>query len=253
MAAPTVRRHVLGRAVALRPIPRPPARRPPPRRRPPRRRPLVLLRRSLRRRIPLRRGRHEIPGWVVVAVVVGVLLLAGRGVAEVAAPPTPAGPDVGGRVTTAAHVLDLADDQIGTTEARNGGTPYHESYGLPDDQPWCAVFVWDLFQRASGGDSIGPKTAYTPTMASWFQARNQWTDVPAVGALVFFNWPDSKDRIQHVGIVEFFDGSTITAIEGNTSGTSAGSQDNGDGVYRRTRPRNGSIVGYGLPIYGSQS
>ena len=68
--------------------------------------------------------------------------------------------------------------------------------------------------------------------------------------MVFFDWPgDGIDRIQHVGLVESVTATSITTIEGNTSGSDVGSQDNGDGVWRRTRPRNRSIVGYGLPAY----
>jgi hypothetical protein len=188
----------------------------------------------------------------VIAILAVAVVVAFGGQVDLDAPVEPPSlVPAGGQVTAAAQVLDLARAEIGTTEARDGGTPYHEAYGLPDDQPWCAIFIWDLFQDAGGEASIGPKTAYTPTMAAWFQERNQWSASPTVGALVFYDWPgDSKNRVQHVGIVEGFDDSTITAIEGNTSSRSAGSQDNGDGVYRRTRPRNGSIVGYGLPLYG---
>jgi hypothetical protein len=153
-------------------------------------------------------------------------------------------------VATAAQVLDFARSQVGTVEGRDGGTPYHRDYGIAPDQPWCAVFVWDEFQKVGAGDLIGPKTAYTPTLAAWFRAQNQWSASPAVGALAFYNWPrDGKDRIQHVGIVESFTADTITTFEANTSNSDEGSQDDGDGVWHRTRPRNGSIVGYGLPAY----
>ena len=168
----------------------------------------------------------------------------------VAALPVAALP-VGAHVAAATQVLDLARTQIGTVEARDGSTPYHRDYGLPADQPWCAVFLWDMFQDAGGADSIHPKTAYTPTLAGWFRGRGQWTATPTVGALVFYDWPgDSRRRIQHAGIVESFDADTITTIEGNTSSADSGSQDDGDGVWRRTRPRDSSIVGYGLPTYG---
>lgn len=154
-------------------------------------------------------------------------------------------------VAPAAQVLDLARAEIGTVEGPGGGTPYHQAYGIAANQPWCAVFLWDLFQDAGGVDSIGPKTAYTPTLAGWFQSRGQWSASPAVGALVFYDWPgDSKDRISHVGIVESFDATSITTIEANTSNSDEGSQDDGDGVWRRTRDRDNAIVGYGLPSYG---
>jgi hypothetical protein len=65
---------------------------------------------------------------------------------------------------------------------------------------------------------------------------------------VFFNFPDSLNRIQHVGIVEAVGaGGAITTIEGNTSSGVAGSQDRGGLVARRAR--RGSIVGYGHPAW----
>ena len=156
-----------------------------------------------------------------------------------------------GGETTAGRVIDLARAEIGTVEGRDGGTRYHRDYGLAANQPWCAAFVWDMFREAGGAASIGPKTAYTPTMADWFRSHGQWSATPTVGDLVFYNWPgDGIDRIQHIGIVESYNDSTITTIEANTSGTAAGSQDRGDGVYRRTRPRDSSVVGYGIPTYG---
>jgi CHAP domain len=189
----------------------------------------------------------------ILAYLVAALVVAMGGQVQAAAPAEAAAAPtkVPAVVATASvtHVLDLARADIGTVEARNGGTPYHRSYGLPAREPWCAMFVWDVFRRAGGTDSVAPKTAYTPTLANWFRSQGRWTETPAVGAIVFYDWPDNVRRIQHVGIVESFTASTITTIEGNTSPGAAGSQDNGDGVWRRTRERDRYVVGYGLPTY----
>lgn len=184
-----------------------------------------------------------------------VVALGGQvGPVDVAAPApagAPAALAADADVAPAAQVLALAGTQVGTVEARDGSTPYHRDYGLAPNQPWCAIFIWDLFQDTGSAASIHPKTAFTPTLAGWFRERGQWSATPAVGALVFYDWPgDRLDRIQHVGIVESFTATTITTIEGNTSNSTFGSQDDGDGVWRRTRPRDDSVVGYGLPIYG---
>jgi hypothetical protein len=67
---------------------------------------------------------------------------------------------------------------------------------------------------------------------------------------VFFNFPDSLDRIQHVGrVIDVINPTTVRSVEGNTSPGDSGSQDNGDGVYIRTRTHAGGIVGYGYPKY----
>ena len=194
---------------------------------------------------------------VLAYLAVALVVALGGQTDPAAQAPTPAATaavaalPAGAQVAATAQVLALADAQVGTVEARDGSTPYHRDYGLPSREPWCAVFVWDVFRDAGGADSIHPKTAFTPTLAGWFRDRGQWSATPAVGALVFYDWPgDRLDRIQHVGIVESFTDTTITTIEGNTSNSTFGSQDDGDGVWRRTRPRDDSVVGYGLPIYG---
>ena len=54
----------------------------------------------------------------------------------------------------------------------------------------------------------------------------------------------------HTGIVESVQGSTVTAIEGNTSAGSSGSQANGGGVFRRTR--NKSLVRAYIRPFGEE-
>lgn len=103
-----------------------------------------------------------------------------------------------------------------------------------------------LDKRLGGG--LVPDTAYTPTAANTYKRAGRWHSSPAVGDLAFFDFPDSTTRIQHVGVVESFTDTTVTCIEGNTSPGSTGSQDNGGGVYRRTRPRT-HVVGFGRPAY----
>jgi hypothetical protein len=151
-------------------------------------------------------------------------------------------------VTTAGQVLDRARSQIGTVEARDGSNPYGKAYGM-DRVAWCAEFQWWAFTTAGAGALI-PKTAYTPTLYSWFQQRGQASRTPRVGSLVFYNWPgDGVDRIQHVGIVEAVNADgTITTIEGNTTSGVAGNQSAGGGVWRRRRSQS-AVVGYGHPAY----
>ena len=54
--------------------------------------------------------------------------------------------------------------------------------------------------------------------------------MPRPGDIIIYNFG-------HTGIVESAGGSTITAIEGNTSAGEAGSQSNGGGVFRRKRSK----------------
>lgn len=150
---------------------------------------------------------------------------------------------------SAASVLQIARTQIGTVEKPAGSnhTKYGLAYGM-DGVAWCAMFTWWCFGQA-GDAPLVPKSAYTPTVAGWFQARGQWGSAPRQGALVFFDFPgDGVERISHIGIVEAVNADgTITTIEGNTTSGTSGSQRDGGGVWRRIR--RAGIVGYGYPAY----
>lgn len=153
-------------------------------------------------------------------------------------------------MTTAAQVLAVARSQLGTTEVPAGSnrTKYGRAFGM-DGYPWCAMFTWWCFRQAHGNDDLHPEIAYTPSLAGWYASQDRYGKTPRVGALVFFDFPDSVDRIQHVGIVEAVavDG-TLQTIEGNTSADDHGSQANGGGVFRRHR-RPSLAVGYGYPRF----
>lgn len=154
---------------------------------------------------------------------------------------------------TATSVLNRARTQLGTGESpqNSNRTPYGAWYGW-QGVSWCDIFISWLFGQFAGGlDLIGGKNAYTPSHAAWFKAHGRWGSTPRVGAIAFFDFPDSVKRIQHVGIVEkVLSGSYVQTIEGNTGPGDAGSQDNGDGVYRRVRHVS-YIVGYGYPDYSA--
>jgi hypothetical protein len=151
-------------------------------------------------------------------------------------------------VTTAGQVLAVAAGQIGYHEDRDGSNRYGQAYGA-DRVAWCAQFCWWVFREA-GASALIPKTAYTPTLASWYQQRGQASRDPRPGSLVLYNWPgDGVDRIQHVGIVErVLSPTQIQTIEGNTTSGSGGNQSDGGYVARRLRSTS-AVVLYGHPAY----
>jgi hypothetical protein len=151
-------------------------------------------------------------------------------------------------VTTAQQLLAVAASQIRYHEGAGGANKYGQAYGA-DHVAWCAEFQWWCFREA-GASALIPKTAYTPTLASWYQQRGQASREPRVGSLVFYNWPgDGVDRIQHVGIVErVLPASQIQTIEGNTTSGSGGNQSDGGYVARRTRSTSAVVI-YGHPAY----
>lgn len=151
---------------------------------------------------------------------------------------------------TAQDVLRIAAAELGTIESPAGSNrqKYSAALGRPAE-PWCADFVVWVARQA--GLKLQSESAYTPSMANAFKATRTWhTDtVPRPGDLAFFNF--GAGIIRHVGIVAGWDAHAgVTCIEGNTSPGTAGSQDNGGGVYRRTRPRY-HIVGFGRPYYSA--
>jgi len=154
-------------------------------------------------------------------------------------------------VTTAARVLDVARTQIGTVEGSGGTNPYGKAYGA-DRVAWCAQFCWWVFGQAGAGALI-PKTAYTPTLAAYYQKQGRADRTPRVGDLVLFDWPgDGVDRISHVGLVEAVNADgTLTTIEGNTTSGAAGNQRMGGGVWRRKRSTS-AVVLYAHPAYAGQ-
>jgi CHAP domain-containing protein len=151
-------------------------------------------------------------------------------------------------VTAAAAVLAVAAREIGYHEAADGSNRYGAAYGM-DRVAWCNQFVWWCMGQA-GAAALIPKSAYTPTTASWYQQRGAADRSPRPGDLVFYNWPgDGVDRIQHVGFVErVVNASTIQTIEGNTTSGSGGNQSDGGFVARRTRCTS-AVVLYGHPAY----
>jgi len=158
-------------------------------------------------------------------------------------------------VTTGLKVVEIARKELGTKEQPQGSNK--QKYGLyfaQNGAQWCAFFVsWCIVQSGLKLPRIG--IGYCPDWVNWFKKIKRFypnTSKPQVGDIVFFAFRSDwyqKGIAQHIGIVESInkDGS-INTIEGNTSSGLVGSQDNGDGVYRRKRNIN-TIVGYGRPIY----
>lgn len=145
-------------------------------------------------------------------------------------------------------ILIEAAKEIGYTESPPGSnkTKFAAEAGHVNGYAWCATFVVAMARRV--GIKLPSESAYTPHMANGLAPLQK---VPQPGDLAFFNFPgDGVNRIQHVGIVESVDflKAEVTCIEGNTSPGIAGSQANGGGVWRRTRPFN-HVVGFGRPAY----
>lgn len=135
-------------------------------------------------------------------------------------------------MATASKVVSIAAGQVGYKEGKNNANKYGAAYGM-NNVSWCMEFIWWCFKQA-GMDWY--KTASCTACYKHYASRAVSRNSLRKGDIVFYDWDGSGD-CDHVGIVESVGSSRITTIEGNTSSGNAGSQSNGDGVYRRYRTR----------------
>jgi hypothetical protein len=153
---------------------------------------------------------------------------------------------------TAQEFVAAAASENGYTESPAGSnmTKFAAEAGHPNGQPWCATFVVAIARRV--GLKLPSESAYTPTMFNGFKNTGQSAMYAEPGNVAFFDFPDSKNRIQHVGIVASRPDTLgrFQCLEGNTSAGTAGSQDNGGGVYLRTRQL-AHVVGFGRPAFAA--
>lgn len=179
---------------------------------------------------------------VAVGVTSALLLGVGGGVAATAIAPKDA---AAVSSSTIDRVIVTAEGELGTSESPAGSnrTKYGRDYGL-DGEPWCAEFVWWVFDRAGAGAALPKKTAGVYDLRDAFKTEGRLHSDPRPGDVVLYSYGKG-----HTGIVVAVQDTTITAIEGNTSATAAGDQSNGGVVARKTRARDASIIGYGRPDY----
>ena len=152
-------------------------------------------------------------------------------------------------MATASDVLAVATREIGTVEQPGNRTKYGKAYGL-DGVYWCMIFVWWVFhQTAPALFYAGGKCASCGELMRWAQQQGRW--IPKdyqPGDVLIYDFPGNSVKTDHTGICESVSGQYVTAIEGNTSSGSGGSQSNGDGVYRRKRKLS-LVLGAYRPAY----
>lgn len=152
-------------------------------------------------------------------------------------------------MTTASAMIAAALDEVGTVEQPpfSNRTPYAALAGHANGQPWCATFLVAMAHRI--GLVLPSESAFTPTMALGFQHVGRWhTADPQPGDIVFYDFSAPHGEIDHVGLVVSLAGGVLRTIEGNTSPGTKGSQNNGGGVWARTRSLS-DAVGFGRPDY----
>lgn len=119
---------------------------------------------------------------------------------------------VRGRPAVASHIA-VGRSQVGYVEPSPGASKYNAWIG--NSNPWCGFFqAW--VSRASGNGDWFPRAVDFERQVKKVMNRGTRLARPRVGAVVFFDLPDSG-RPTHVGFVTAVNADgTITTIEGNT-------------------------------------
>ena len=146
-------------------------------------------------------------------------------------------------------ILKILEAEVGYVEGKNNDNKYGKDYGW-NNVAYCVIFMWWAFKEAGASDYFcgGTKQASCTKVKEWAQAHNCWvTKDYKPGDLLLFNF-NGKNTPKHIGfLVEVKNGIYYT-IEGNTSPSDSGSQENGDGVWNKQRKLS-SIVGAYRPNY----
>ena len=107
-------------------------------------------------------------------------------------------------------------------------------------QPWCG-FACIAAYKYGAGRELPDGTVYTPNIVNWARSGRHFKAVPPgeakPGDLVVFDFPGGDPSADHVGLaLGPARAGVIPTVEGNTSPSDAGSQANGGGVFKRSRP-----------------
>lgn len=142
-------------------------------------------------------------------------------------------------VETPAH-LDIALEYEGTTEVGDNRGPevkaFLASVGLDEGYPYCAAFVSYSLDQAPNVEKPKVRSALAQDFItnSSIEAKDvlRGSDTAPPGAVIV--WKKGSTINGHAGFAIHWDGASGETIEANTS-PGAGSQYDGDGVYRRER------------------
>ena len=137
------------------------------------------------------------------------------------------------------QLLALARAQLGTVEFPPNSnkvkynTAYYGQEVSGSNFAWCLVFIWWLFWKLELLHLFfgGKKCAYVPAFLAWARKEGLLVDEPRSGDLVCFEF-DGDRGPDHIGLCEYFDGTYVTTIDGNTG---VGNEANGGAVMARRR------------------
>lgn len=132
-------------------------------------------------------------------------------------------------------------EQVGTREQPEGSNwggkiiTWIRNTGYTGPVPWCACFATEA---AAKGGAPRWRNGYCPSIARAGVLGYERVTDPRPGDFALFSFPGvGGAEADHIGVVVEVTSSTVKCAEGNTSPGTAGSQNNGQGVWLRTRSR----------------
>jgi len=133
-----------------------------------------------------------------------------------------------------AYLADVVQgrEELGNNHGKFVDDFLHEAGGLGPGYPWCAAAInWCCEMVGAWNPEKGDAAVNTWRNAS--KAQSRFNTEPKRGRLCFMITPGKSTG--HIGIVKGFEDGVVLSIEGNTGPGAAGSQRDGDGLYRRAR------------------
>lgn len=134
----------------------------------------------------------------------------------------------------------------------NTQRPLPRSYAVQYDDEWCATTVTAAGIKAGLQDIIYGECSCS-RMIELYQRAGRWMEDdayrPDIGDIIMYHWDDTvwgddTGAPNHVGVVSYINGNTLTVIEGNK----------GQAVSTRTISVNGRYIrGYCLPDFASMA
>lgn len=134
----------------------------------------------------------------------------------------------------------------------NTQRPLPRGYAVQYDDEWCATTVTAAGIKAGLQDIIYGECSCS-RMIELYQRAGRWMEDdayrPGIGDIIMYHWDDTghgddTGAPNHVGVVSYINGNTITVIEGNK----------GQAVSTRTISVNGRYIrGYCLPDFASMA
>ena len=152
----------------------------------------------------------------------------------------------------------IRENIVKTAVAQEGktGHTYWEWYGHNSFIEWCAAFVsWVANEHGQIEAGNVPKFAWVKIGVDFYKEKgwfkyNKEYDNPLPGDVIFFNWNNANDLIDHVGLVEKFEDGYVYTIEGNVGGGNSPDKASSRKVLRKKYAKDSiHIYGYGVPEY----